>query len=76
MISTLSWQQKAVTATITAETVVLVVNRMYNTTKTTTITNTEVNLESYIRASNTNSAGTKTTAVVVTSNGVVLTHTV
>lgn len=75
VISTLYWSQKSVTATITAETLMFVVNRMYNTTKTTTITNTEVDLSDYTAVSDTNSAGTRTTSFVTTSGDALVTHT-
>ncbi len=48
---------------------------MHNTTRTTTITNTDVELENYTPVSNTNSAGTKTTSFVITDHGATVTHT-
>lgn len=53
-----------------------VVNSRTNLTSTTTITNTDVDLKSYTPATDLNSAGTRTTAVVISNGNAVATHTV
>lgn len=53
----------SITATITAETVLLVVNRKKNSTRTTTIKNTEIDFDKIVKPSTINSAGTVTTVV-------------
>ena len=53
-----------ITATITAETVVLVVNRKTNSTRTTTISNTEIDFGKIATPTNINSDGTVTASVV------------
>ena len=58
------WTQLSIATTITAETVVTVINNRTNVTRTTTISNTEVDLSQYTIPNNTNSAGTITTSVV------------
>ena len=54
----------AITATYTAETVVLVVNKKTNSTRTTTISNTEIDIAGIAKPTNVNSDGTVTTSVV------------
>ena len=54
----------AITATYTAETVVLVVNQTANSTRTTTFLNTELDFATISNPANVNSAGTVTTSVV------------
>lgn len=56
------WQRNAVNTTITAATVVLVVNKKTNATRTTTIYNTD--LGGYTTPTDINSAGTKVTTYV------------
>ena len=46
-VSYVSWQKNMITKTITAETLVFVVNGKTNSTRTTTITNTEADLADY-----------------------------
>jgi hypothetical protein len=58
------WRQKEATETITAETVVEIINNDLGTTRTTTILNEEVE-----RPTNTNSDGTVTTVVTYTWKG-------
>ncbi|KAL2057680.1 hypothetical protein ABVK25_002064 [Lepraria finkii] len=74
-LSTVSWQQKFITTTITAETLLFIVNKRTNSTRTSTVTNTEVDLRSYTPLTNTNSAGTRTTSFVLTNDNGVSTHT-
>ena len=54
----------SITATFTAETVVLVVNRKTNSTRTTTISNTEIDFGKIATPTNLNSDGTVTASVV------------
>lgn len=54
----------AFTATYTAETVVLIVNKKINSTRTTTISNTEIDVASIAKPTNVNSDGTVTTSVI------------
>lgn len=75
-ISTLIWTKLEITATITAETVVLMVDARANTTSTKTITNTEVDLNEYVPVTDLNSAGTRTTAVPATAGDTVNNHIV
>ena len=63
-LGSVTWTSKAITATITAETLVYVVNKKDNSTRTETITNTEVDLKNY-----TPLPTTKTTSVVVKFGG-------
>lgn len=63
-LSYISWSQMSITATITAETVVLVVNRKTNSTRTTTISNTEIDFGKIATPTNINSDGTVTASVV------------
>lgn len=75
-MTSITWSKKFITTTITAETLLFVVNRRTNSTKTTTVYNTEVDLTNYTALTNTNSAGTQTTSVVVTNGNCVQTHVV
>lgn len=59
-LGSITWTARTITATITAETIVYVVNKRNNSTRTETITNTEVELENY-----TPLPSTKTTSVVL-----------
>ena len=59
-LGSLTWTARTITATITAETLVYVVNKKNNSTRTETITNTEVELKDY-----TPLPSTKTTSVVL-----------
>lgn len=59
-LGSITWTGRTVTETITAETLVYVVNKKNNSTRTETITNTEVNLKNY-----TPLQSTKTTSVVL-----------
>ena len=60
----MTWLQLQVTATYTAETVVFVVNKKTNTTRTTTISNTEVDFSNITTPTNLNSDGTVTASVI------------
>ena len=60
----ISWSQQYITATYTVETVVFVVNKKNNSTRTTTISNTEIDFAKIVRPTNTNSDGTVTASVV------------
>ena len=60
----MSWSQMSITATYTAETVVLIVNKRNNSTRTTTISNTEIDFGDIITPTNVNSLGTVTANVV------------
>lgn len=51
-----------ITATYTAETLLFVINNQTNSTRTSTIKNTEINFADIITPTNTNSAGTVTTS--------------
>ena len=59
-LGSLTWTARTITATITAETLVYVVNKKNNSTRTKTITNTGVELKDY-----TPLPSTKTTSVVL-----------
>ena len=63
-LSFISWSQMAITATYTAETVVLIVNKKNNSTRTTTISNTEIDFGKIATPTNLNSDGTVTASVV------------
>lgn len=63
-LGSITWTAKTITATITAETLVYVVNKKNNSTRTETITNTEVDLKDY-----TPLPTTKTTSVVLPFGG-------
>ena len=54
----------AVTATYTAETVVLVVNKKTNSTRTSSILNTEIDLAGIVKPTNLNSDGTVIASIV------------
>ena len=60
----ITWVQKSITATYTAETVVLVVNKKNNSTRTTTISNPEIDFAKIATPTNLNSDGTVTASVV------------
>lgn len=59
-LGSITWTAKTITATVTAETLVYVVNKKNNSTRTETITNTEVDLLDY-----TPLPATKTTSAVL-----------
>ena len=52
-----------ITATYTAETILLVVNNRTNSTRTSTIKNTEIDFANITIPTNTNSGGTVTTSI-------------
>ena len=58
------WVQMFITATYTAETVVLVVNKKNNSTRTSTISNPEIDFGKIATPTNLNSDGTVTASVV------------
>ena len=58
------WSQMLVTATYTGETVILVVNKKNNSTRTTTISNPEIDFAKIATPTNLNSDGTVTASVV------------
>lgn len=60
----MTWSQMSITATYTAETVVLIVNKRNNSTRTTTISNTEIDFAKIPTPTNLNSDGTVTASVV------------
>lgn len=60
----ITWSQMSITATYTAETVVVVVNKRNNSTRTTTISNTEIDFGKIATPTNLNSDGTVTASVV------------
>lgn len=62
-LASVTWGQMAITATYTAETVFLIVNNQTNSTRTSTIKNTEINFADITPPTNTNSAGTVTTSI-------------
>ena len=55
----------SLTATYTAETMLLIINNHTNSTRTSTIKNTEINFADITPPTNTNSAGTVTTSVTL-----------
>lgn len=61
----IQWLQMPITATVTAETLLLIVNNRTNSTRTSTVYNTDLNLADYTSPTTTNSAGTVTTSVVL-----------
>ena len=63
-IAALSWSQIPISATYIAETVIVVVNRKNNNTRTTTISNTEIDFDKIVTPTNLNSDGTVTASVV------------
>lgn len=62
--TTISWSQAIIAETITAATLVLIINNRTNSTRTSTIYNTEIDLGDYVPTT-VNSAGTVTTSVVL-----------
>ena len=54
------WGEIPVSTTITVETVVTIINRQKDTTRTTTISNSEVDLSNVTMPTDVNSAGTRT----------------
>lgn len=64
-IDYIQWIQMPITATVTAETLLFIVNNRTNSTRTSTIYNTDLNLADYTSPTTTNSAGTVTTSVVL-----------
>lgn len=54
-----------ITATFTAETLLLVVNKRTNSTRSSTILNTEIDLGDYTTPATVDSAGTVTTSVIL-----------
>ncbi|KAF6229691.1 hypothetical protein HO173_011337 [Letharia columbiana] len=60
----ITWSQMSITATYTAATVVLIVNKRNNSTRTTTISNTEIDFGKIATPTNLNSDGTVTASVV------------
>ena len=60
----LSWSQIHISATYIAETVILIVNRKNNNTRTTTISNTEIDFNKIVTPTNLNSDGTVTASVI------------
>ena len=58
------WSQLDISATYIAETVVVVVNRKHNHTRTTTISNTDIDFNKIVTPTNLNSDGTVTASVV------------
>ena len=63
-IGYIEWVQMAITATHIAETVVLVVNKRSNSTRTTTISNTDIDFGKIVTPTNLNSDGTVIASVV------------
>ena len=63
-LSYIQWSQMSITATYVAETVVFVVNKKNNSTRTTTISNTEIDFGKIATPTNLNSHGTVTASVV------------
>ena len=60
----ITWQQMEVTATYIAETVILVVNKRNNITRTTTVSNTEIDFGKIQTPTSINSQGTVTASVI------------
>ena len=75
-LRSLTWSPLTVTATVTAETVLHVVNERDNITRTTTVTNTEADLANHTQVGDVNSGGTRTATVVLSTSNIVTTHTV
>ena len=67
----ISWSQKSITATHIAETKLLVVNNQTNSTRTSTIKNTEINFANISTPTNTNSAGTVTTTISMSDGNMI-----
>ena len=61
-----------ITATYTAETLLLIVNNQSNSTRTSTIRNTEIDFANITTPTNTNSDGTVTTSISL-DDGVTIT---
>ena len=60
----LSWFQIPISATYTAETVIVIVNRKTSNTRTITISNTEIDFDKIVTPTNLNSEGTVTASVI------------
>ena len=60
----ITWHQMEITATYVAETVILVVNKRNNITRTTTISNTEIDFGQIETPTSINSQGTVTASVI------------
>lgn len=63
-LSYITWSQMSITATYIAKTVLLVVNKNNNITRTTTISNPEIDFDKIATPTNLNSDGTVTASVV------------
>ncbi|KAK0508632.1 hypothetical protein JMJ35_008908 [Cladonia borealis] len=61
----ISWSQLSITATYTLETVLFIINNQTNSTRTSTVKNTDINFANISIPTNTNSAGTVTTVIPV-----------
>ena len=68
------WSQMSITATYTAETLLLIVNNQTNSTRTSTIKNTEINFANISTPTNTNSAGTVTTSVSLSDGNTIIAY--
>ena len=66
-----SWSQMSITATYTAETLLYIVNNRTNSTRTSTIKNTEINFANISTPTATNSAGTVTASISLQDGNVV-----
>ena len=66
-----SWSQMSITATYTAETLLYIVNNRTNSTRTSTIKNTEINFANISTPTSTNSAGTVTASFSLTDGNIV-----
>lgn len=62
--SVLSWSQIPISATYIAETVIVIVNRKNNITRTTTVSNTDIDFDKIVTPTNLNSDGTATASIV------------
>lgn len=67
VVDYITWLQAGITATYTAATLLLVVNNRTNTTKNSTIFNTEVTV---VPPTNINSASTQTFSIVIPIGGI------
>ena len=63
-LTSFTWSQMSITETYTAESVVLILNKRNNNTRTTTISNTEIDFGKIVTPTNLNSYGTVTTSVI------------
>ena len=63
-VTVLSWHQLPISATYIAETVIVIVNRKNNNTRTTTVSNTEIDFDKIVTPTNLNSDGTVTASVI------------